>query len=159
MVVPATTQLRGSQAADEVETISDNRARFDIVLLIRHPHLDPTTVTDHLGLSADQSWKAGDPRTTPSGQPLPGLHPNSCWNHVFHYSQNWRFSAALESILRTLETNRSLLRRIDKTGGTTELFLQLPGDANVGDTLAWETLKRFAELRIGLSVETFPDMP
>lgn len=159
MAVQATTQLRGSQAAGAVETAADSRTRFDIVLLVRHPTLDPAVITARLGLTPDRSWKAGDPRTTPTGHALPGRHPNSSWTCVFHYANGARFSTALDGILATVTSGKSLLQRIHKTGGTTELFLQLPGDANVGDTLPWEMLKKFAELKIGLSVETFPDLP
>jgi hypothetical protein len=159
MAARATTQRREGPAAGVVETAADRGARFDIVLLIRHPSLDPAIISARLGLDAFRSWKAGDPRTTPTGQALPGRHANSCWNYVFHYEDTDRFSTAIEVILGTMKGHKPLLDQIDKTGGTTELFLQLPGDANVGDGLSWSVLKRFAELKIGLSVETFPDMP
>lgn len=159
MAARATTQRREGQAAGEVETAADRGARFDIVLLIRHPNLDPAIISARLGLDAFRSWKAGDPRMTPTGHVLPGRHADSCWNHVFHYEDSGRFSTAIEELLGTMKDHKSLLNQIDKTGGTTELFLQLPGDANVGDGLSWGVLKTFAELKIGLSVETFPDMP
>lgn len=159
MAARATTQRREGQAAGVVETAADRRARFDIVLLIRHPSLDPAIISARLGLDAFRSWKAGDPRTTPTGHVLPGRHANSCWNYVFHYQDTGRFSTAIEGILGRMSGHKSLLDQINKTGGTTELFLQLPGDASVGDGLSWGALKTFAELKIGLSVETFPEMP
>jgi hypothetical protein len=159
MAARATTQRRDSQAGGVVETAADRGARFDIVLLIRHPNFDPAIISARLGLDAYRSWKAGDPRTTPTGHSLPGRHASSCWNYVFHYEDTGRFSMAIEGILRTLKGHKPLLDQIDKSGGTTELFLQLPGDTSVGDSLAWAVLKKLAELKIGLSVETFPDMP
>jgi hypothetical protein len=142
-----------------VETAADRGVRFDIALLIRHPDIDPTLITARLGLDAHRAWKAGDARTTPTGRRLPGRYADSCWNYVFHYEDTDRFSTAIEDILGTLKNHKPLLEQIDKTGGTTELFLQLPGDANIGDGLSWAVLKKFAALKIGLSVETFPGLP
>ncbi|HEX3885101.1 MAG TPA: DUF4279 domain-containing protein [Stellaceae bacterium] len=159
MAAQATTQRQEGQAAGVVETVADRGARFDIALLIRHPNLDPALITERLGLDALRAWKAGDARTTPAGRLLPGRHADSCWNYVFHYKDTDRLSMAIEDILGTLKNHKPLLEEIDKTGGTTELFLELPGDANIGDGLSWVVLKKFATLKIGLSVETFPGLP
>lgn len=165
MAARATIQRRESQEAGGA-VIADrqagrdlNKKRYSLVLLIRHPTVDPATITAKLNLRPFVSWKAGDPRRTPTGKPISEPHGSSCWNYVFKYKSGARFSQEAESILRTLEPHKPLFQEIDKTGGTSELFLKLPGDVNIGDAFTWQLLQKFAGLRIGLSVETFPEMP
>jgi hypothetical protein len=131
--------------------------RFEITLLIRHPDLDPDLVTSALGLQPHRSWKAGEPRVTPKGRPLPGSHTASCWNHVFRFTGKAGFSDEIGLILDRLMAHKSLLHKINRTGGKTELYVKLPGDQNLGDELSWKTLRRFSDLRVNLSLETFPE--
>jgi hypothetical protein len=156
--IRAITRDRGSPAALGVHVAAEAGVkRFEITLLIRHPTLNPDMVTSALALQPHRSWKSGESRFTPKGQPLPGNHTTSSWNHVFSYSGKEGFSAQICSILDHLAPQKTLLRKIDRTGGRTELYLKLPGDQNFGDELTWDILERFAELRVGFSLETFPD--
>jgi hypothetical protein len=132
--------------------------RFEITLLIRHPDLDPELITAKLRLQPHRSWQAGEPRTTPKGKVLPGSHKTSCWNHVFRYQGDVHFSEEIDTILAQLTPCRALFRKIEQTGGKSQLFLKLPGDQNLGDELSWKILKKFADLRVGFSLETFPQM-
>jgi hypothetical protein len=133
--------------------------RFEITLLIRHPNLDPAEITAELGLQPYQSWKAGSPRLTPKGAKLSGLHKDSCWNYVYHYKGKSNFGQSIDQILDKLSPHKVLFDRLQKTGGSSSLFLKLPGDTSIGDDLSCETLKKFVNLKIAFSVETFPDMP
>ncbi len=133
--------------------------RYDIVLLIRHPSLDPAEITAKLGLQPHQSSKAGDPIITPKGTRLPGVHGTGSWNHVFRYEGEPHFSEQINAILDQLVRHKTFFHKIDKSGGSTDLYLQLPGDTNIGDDLPWTVLRKFVDLRIGFSLETFPDMP
>jgi hypothetical protein len=133
--------------------------RFEITLLIRHPNLDPGEITAELGLQPYQSWKAGSPRVTPRGVKLSGLHKDSCWNYVYQYKGKSNFGQAIDKVLDQLSLYKVLFNSLHKSGGTSSLFLKLPGDTSLGDDLPWETLKKFVDLKIAFSVETFPDMP
>jgi hypothetical protein len=144
-------------ALDVADAASSTMKRFDITLLIRHPDLNPDLVTSALGLPPHRSWKAGDPRFTPKGRPLPGNHKTSCWNHVFRFAGKTGFGEEISLILDHLAPHKTFLHKINRTGGKTELYLKLPGDQNFGDELSWKTLKRFSDLRVTLSLETFPE--
>lgn len=133
--------------------------RFEITLLIRHPHLDPGEITAEMGLQPYQSWKAGDPRITPKGTRLPGVHADSCWNYVYRFSGQSRFSEKIDEILNQLYLHRTFFQKLHKSGSASYLYLKLPGDTNIGDDVSWETLKKFADLKIAFSLEVFPDMP
>jgi hypothetical protein len=156
--MPGTIPDRDDLAArDADDAVNAPAKRFDIVLLIRHPNIDPGLVTAALGLKPHRAWKAGEPRFTPKGSPLPGTHRMSCWNHVFRYEGSKGVACQIDSILERLLPARQLLREIVDTGGMAQLYLQLPGDQNLGDELGWKTLGKFVDLRLDLSFETFPD--
>jgi hypothetical protein len=133
--------------------------RFEITLLIRHPNLDPTEITAELGLQPYQSWMVGSPSVTPKGAKLFAVHKDSCWKHVYRYKGKSNFGQAIDSVLDQLSLHEILFDKLHTSGGTASLFLKLLGDTSVGDDLSWETLKKFVDLKIAFSVETFPDMP
>lgn len=46
---------------------------IDIVLLIRHPQMDPVNITRVLELEPTTSWKFGDQVKTPKGNLVPDI--------------------------------------------------------------------------------------
>ena len=45
---------------------------FTISLRIRHPSVEPHTITETLGIEPQHTWKAGDARRSPAGEALAG---------------------------------------------------------------------------------------
>lgn len=133
--------------------------RFSIVLLVRHPSIDPKEISAELRLEPFSSWKVGDLRTTPKGTALPGVREQSFWNHVFEYEGDSRFFEETERLLGQLALRKDFFVRIGKEGGYAEIYLQLPGDVNQGSSAKPSLLKLMAELGLHLGVEVFPDMP
>jgi hypothetical protein len=147
----------GPPARDADAVVSAPAKRFDIVLLIHHPNIDPGLVTAALGLKPHRAWKVGEPRFTPKGRLLPGTRRMSCWNHVFRYRGSEGFACQIDSVLERLLPAKEFFLEISDTGGMAQLYLQLPGDQNLGDELDWNILGKFVDLRLAFSVETFPD--
>jgi hypothetical protein len=52
---------------------------FTISLRIRHPSIEPHTITKTLGIEPQHSWKAGDARRSPAGEALEGSYRESYW--------------------------------------------------------------------------------
>lgn len=52
---------------------------FQISLRIRHPSIDPATISRELRLDAEYSFKAGEPRESGSGIAATALHSESYW--------------------------------------------------------------------------------
>ncbi|MGD9615655.1 MAG: DUF4279 domain-containing protein [Alphaproteobacteria bacterium] len=155
--MPEITPDRDGPADHDDNGVSAPAKRFEIVLLIHHPNIDPGLVTAALGIKPYRSWKAGEPRFTPKGRPLPGTHQISRWNYVFRYKSNKGFASQIDSILERLLPAREFFLEINDSGGTAQLYLMLPGDQNLGDELDWKILGKFVDLRLAFSVETFPD--
>lgn len=123
-----------------------------------HPTKDLSFLSSLLGLSCVRSWVAGTQRQTPRGNLLPGLYRESYWysDLVFNVEErfNGQFSHAIDILVKANET----IREIKDSGGVIELYLQLPGSVNIGDTIDSTLLCRLGEMGVNLSVEVFPDM-
>ena len=130
--------------------------RFAIVLLVRHPSMDPKEISRELRLEAFSAWKAGDQIKTPKGTVLPGTRERSSWNHVFEYEGESKLFEEAERVLSRLASKKDFFGRITKEGGYAEIYFQLPGDINQGDSAKPSLLKLMAELGLHLGVEVFP---
>jgi len=130
---------------------------FGVVLLIKHPSIDPAVISSELKLEAFRSWKAGESRATPTGTPLPGTWRDSSWNHVFSYKGERKFFDEIRQLLIQLLPHKDFLLKISNEGGRVEIYLQLPGDLNQGSSAEPAMLKEMAELGLYLGVEVFPE--
>jgi hypothetical protein len=134
-------------------------ARFKIIVLIRHPDMDPNKISEELGLEPNAIFRAGDERTTPTGHVLSGRHTETRWNHIFRFQGTRELSSELENIVRVLAGHKSFFQKLSLQRGTLELYVQLPGDVNIGDAISWQILKDMADLRFSLGLEVFPNFP
>ena len=132
--------------------------RFNVVLLIRHPDIDPEQISRELSIEPYSAFKNGDVRTLPNGNVLPGLATQSSWNHVYRYSGGHELDEAVECVIRLLEDHRAFILRLFLQGGSCQVYLQLPGDVNVGAALPWQLLDRMSNLRVELGLEVFPNL-
>lgn len=129
--------------------------RRSVALRVFHPNLAPERVTSALGLSPQQSWKAGDSRRTLKGEPLPGVYPSSYWCFRRGLNEDAELDACLESWLRELGPHASLLQEIASSGGRVEFYVVWKYGAIPRDTLGRELLLAMATLGIDLSLEAF----
>lgn len=132
--------------------------RFSIVLLIKHPSIDPKAVSRELNLEHYACGMAGKPKINPKGDPIPGTWEQSWWNHIFDYEGNHDFFDEIERLLAQLASHRDFFVKIKREGGYSELYLELPGEAHQGSSAKPSILKLMAELEINFGVEVFPKM-
>ena len=145
-----------SRTGTRITSEHEGRPRFTIGLGLRHPWIDPAEVTSRLKLEPLNSWKAGEPRRTPTGILLEGTRSESMWVHAKRFAESKRFTAAISALLDELTPHRDFFQRIVSEGGSIRLSLHLPGDVNIGDDFEWQLLARLAELHFELTVEVFP---
>jgi hypothetical protein len=132
--------------------------RYLITLRIRHPSLDPEEVSAALHRQPAVSWKAGDQCVTPKGTRLSGVRTDGLWSLTFRYKGEKSISRNLEQILDDLTSHKDLFGKLDQLGAARALYLQLPGNANNGDRISPEVLRKLADLRLALELEVFPEM-
>jgi Domain of unknown function (DUF4279) len=103
--------------------------RFSVSLRIRHPSIDPETITRELGLIPEHSWRAGDGRP---GEPASRAYRESYWLGRLRsvpYSEAW----GPDALVATLEIQSLLLKRRKKLwerirdGGQADFLVSICG--------------------------------
>ena len=142
-----------TQVADEESDLF----KYQVRLLIKHPTIDPTRITNSLGLSPNISAIAGSARQTPAGTTLSGVHGVSLWSHSFTVKGNRLFFSDIVKMINKLEPHKALLAEIASSGGSIDLIIHLPGAINIGDVFPWREMARLCALQINLGIEVFPN--
>jgi hypothetical protein len=138
-----------------------NSYQYKISLRVRHPSLDPAEITSALGLNPSRSWRAGEVRTTPKGNPLEGRYSDSYWV-VQLGNGRWpdkTLAAVINERLDQLARHQALFQRIRAEGGMVEFFVGWFVEGNSGDVFACDLLARMADLKIDLSLDVYPPDP
>jgi len=121
--------------------------------------MDLTFLSTLLNLSCLRKWIAGTPRQTPTGEPLSGTYPVSYWvSRGFEFSCESGFGKQLALAINHLAKVNESLSDFKVSGGTIEIYLQLPGSKNNGDTIDSTLLKKMVDLGVDLLIEVFPGM-
>ena len=139
-----------------VDDQESSSLRYTLVLSIEHPTMDPAIISSKLGLEPRRSWAAGDQRTTPRGLRLARTNKTSLWRNWIEIEGRRHFSKDVSEVLLHLQEKADFIRELTDSGGSIMLYLQLPGDVNIGDELKWADLRQLAMLKIDLGIEVFP---
>lgn len=121
-----------------------------------HPSKKLEFLTDELKLHCFRSWMAGEPRTTPKGNSLPGVNKNSYWAATLEFHDKVTLKAQLNIALDRMSEARETVTDIVSSGGKTGIYLMFPGSSNIGISIDRYTLGRFVELGLELDIEVFP---
>jgi hypothetical protein len=149
--------MNGNEGLVAPDDRPEGELKYRIRLLIKHPIMDPAAITSKLGFKPGLVWTAGTRRKTPAGTPLPGVHKTSAWGYWFDVEGGRFFSQDVLKLLLQLEERAEFIRELIDSGGSIGLYVNLPGDVNIGDEIAWADLRRFVSLRINFGVEVFPN--
>ena len=134
----------------------DERRRYVVRLIIKHPSVDPSTITKKLGLTPHIANLAGTHRESPNGTPLPGVYERSVWGYSVRVEGKRFFFEDVVKLIDAIEPHAEFLLEIVGTNGTVDLIFDLPGDVNIGDVMPWRELGRLSALKISLGIEVFP---
>jgi hypothetical protein len=135
---------------------------YSVSLRIFHPRIDPSALTKSLRLKPTNAWKDGEPRQTPMRKPLKGINRGSFWTARLvqkRYATTPRRSleASLAAEVKRLRKHSDLFRRIQKTGGRTELFIGIFGENgfNFGGEFDTELLGSLTKLGLSLGLDIY----
>jgi hypothetical protein len=136
---------------------------YSVSLRIWHPRMDPAALTKALRLTPNNSWKVGEPRRTPKGEPLKGTNRGSYWTVRLitrRYATTPRKSldASLATIAKKLQRHRKLLLRIRRGRGKVELFVGLFAENkfNFSSSLEDRTVADLSKLRLSVALDIYP---
>lgn len=127
-----------------------------VSLRFLHPKKNLTFLSALLELPCHRTWKAGAPRQTPKGTPLPGVYDQSYWMSRFEFTLKQGFQGQFMNAVDHLMKAEQKISGFIDSGGEIELYLQLDGDINHGGIINNDTIVILGRLGIKLLIEVFP---
>jgi hypothetical protein len=134
-----------------------NRFGYSVALRVKHPHLDPTAISNELGLVPTTSWKVGDPRQTPKGATLEGVRKETYCSFDFGRGEDGELAQCLLEAVGALTPQRIFLREIRSTGGSMYFYVFWYPNGDTGEMFEIDLLMNMADLGIGLGINVYDD--
>jgi len=138
---------------------------FIISLRILHPTIDPSTITQTLGIEPQHSWKAGDPRRSPAGGELEGVFRQSYWTgRLMEKPQLSSERLSVESVLVQILAQ---LRRAQRQRAMIAMAMACSPDLLIADepttaldvTVQAQVLALLGRLRLAVALDVHPHSP
>lgn len=149
---------------------------FQISLRIRHPSIDPATISRELRLEAEYSFKAGEPRESGSGNAATARHSESYWLGSLsaitsslsgfsgtraNIARERMQAATVESLTLALDalvvgfmrTHGEFIRRIQSEEGQVSLLVELSTRALSGFALSPQFSKTISDLGVAIEFD------
>ena len=137
---------------------------FTVSLRIRHPTIDPQTISDTLGIQPLHSWRAGRPRCDPAGAEIGGAHHDSYW--MARLMENPQLSSDGVSVERVIATTLGQLRRaqtfleqLHAEGGLAALLVSLYARADFRLELPADSLTLLGRMHMAVVLDVHPHSP
>ena len=128
-----------------------------ISLRLWHAKEDVGLLLERWGLDVGRSWRAGEPRSTPSGNPLGGVWPDS-YAYARLPAEGETLKQRLRSALQLIEPFANEIAAFADSGGRCELFVGWHFENNSGDVLGWKLLGKLSDFRLDLSLDIYPEV-
>ena len=134
---------------------------FTLSLRMRHPAIDPSKITQTLGIEPQHTWKAGDPRRAPAGGALEGAYRESYWmGGLMDEPQLSSTGLSVESVLLQtlahLRRSHAFLEQLHAEGGVAELHISLYAREAFRLELSDETLGLLGRLGLAVTLDVHP---
>jgi hypothetical protein len=137
---------------------------FTVSLRIRHPAIDPATITAAIGIQPQHTWRAGQPRCDPAGTELVGTHHDSYWmGRLMDEPQLSSKGVSVEGvILKTLNHLRrahSFLEQVNAEGGVAELLVSLYARDDFRLELPADALALLGRMHLAVAIDVHAHSP
>jgi Domain of unknown function (DUF4279) len=134
---------------------------FTLSLRLRHPAIDPSRITQTLGLEPQHTWRSGDPRRDPAGGALEGVYRESYWmGRLMDEPQLSSTRLSVESVLlRTLthlRRSHDFLEQLHADGGIAELHVSLYAREDFQLQLSAQSLALLGRLGLAVALDVHP---
>jgi Domain of unknown function (DUF4279) len=137
----------------------DSQFEYYVSFRATHPTLDPAEIAGQLGLEANASWAAGEPRKTPKGTLLGGVREESYCAFNIGSSDDGALSECLQTAVARLKREGDFLREIRATGGSLMFYVSRYTSGDTGEVFETGLLKDMAELGIELGINAYGVSP
>jgi Domain of unknown function (DUF4279) len=134
---------------------------YMLSLRVKHPDMDPRTITKTLRRKPTRAWKAGERRQTPKGTPLEGLYKESYWYVRLlrggeASSEGTLLEDYLEHFASKLSRHAEFFQRVRSEEGRAEIFIGMYGARNYGFELPPTLLNAFSTIGLSLTFDIYP---
>jgi hypothetical protein len=134
---------------------------FTISLCIRHPTIEPSKISQALGMEPQHTWKAGDPRRSPAGGELEGVYHQSYWTGRLMgepeiSSERVSVNSVLLQIASRLNRSSDFLEQLNAGGGVAELVVSVFAHEDFRLDLSTNSLASLARLRLSVALDIHP---
>ncbi len=134
---------------------------FTVSLRLRHPSIDPNSITQSLGIEPQHTWKAGDSRRDPGGAALEGVYRESYWmGRLMDEPELSSAQVSVESVLLQklayLHRSHGFLEKLHAGGGVAELHVSLYARGAFRLELSEESLGQLSRLGLAVALEVHP---
>jgi hypothetical protein len=154
---------------------------FQLSLRIRHPSMEPTQISNELGIEAEHSFRAGQPRHSKSGIAPATVHTESYWlaplspvskfgavpfepmpntlisQHMIDAAVERNLAWALGLCAGRLQKHVAFLHAISSQGGDISLLVTLSATAMNPFNIPPQVSRMFGEMGITLEFEIADD--
>ena len=134
-----------------------NPFRFMVSLRFSGKHIDCDYISQHINLKPKHKWKTGEPRKTPKGTLLEGVHERSYCTYPIEKNEGEDLSELLDRVVDELMPHKSLFDEVRESGGEAEFFIGWFTSGNSGDIFTYDLLRKLGELSIDLSFDVYGD--
>ena len=134
---------------------------FTVSLRLRHPAIDPSKITQTLGIEPQHTWKAGEPRRDPAGGALAGAYRESYWmgrlmDEPQLSSTRLSVETVLQQILAHLRRSQDFLEQLHSEGGVAELHVSLYAREDFRLELSAQSLGLLGRLGLTVALDVHP---
>ncbi len=141
-----------------------NEYEFTISLCIRHPTIDPASITQSLGIEPQHAWKAGEARRGSVGEQLEGAYHQSYWTgplmkEPLLSSEQTTVESVLLTTLSQLRRSHDFLQQLSTDGGTAELTVSLFARGVFRLDLSPQSCALLGRLRLTIALDIHPHLP
>lgn len=134
-----------------------NSFEFSVSLQIRHPSLHPAVISSELGMSPKCSWAAGEPRRTPKGTRLDGVHEESYCSFDIGKGGDGELAACLMWAVDQLKVHHQFLEELRSVGGSARFLAFWYPNGDTGEAFKTDLLLAMAHLGIELDINVYDD--
>jgi hypothetical protein len=138
---------------------------FTISLCVRHPTIDPSVITQSLGIEPQHTWRVGEARRGDGGEELEGVYHQSYWTGrlmdapQLSSSERTTVESVLLQTLAQLRRSHDFLQQLSTGGGTAELVISLFSRGVFRLDLSPETSALLGRLQLTIALDIHPHSP
>lgn len=132
-----------------------NEYNFTLHLRIFGGEIGHPQICEFLGLTAEWSHKAGEPRVDPKGRVLYGVYETDYCSISIPHPDSIGLADCIDKQIKFFLKYENLFLDIKRKNGRVEFFVGWFGDGNFGDIFKSSTLKVLGDLGVDLSFDIY----